>query len=44
MFSYNKYNRVVAQFLEIDQEEAEVWIVNLIRGANIDAKIDLENG
>ena len=35
---------MVAQFLGRSVEEAEVWIVNLIRIANIEAKIDSEKG
>jgi hypothetical protein len=30
--------------LEVTEEEAEVWIVNLVKNANIDAKIDSEKG
>lgn len=33
---------MVSSYLEIPKEEAEIWIVNLIRNANIDAKIDSE--
>jgi len=36
--------KMVAECLGVPQEEAEVWIVNLIRNANMDAKIDLEKG
>ena len=35
---------MVAEHLGVSQEEAEVWIVNLIRNANMEAKIDLEKG
>lgn len=35
---------MVADFLETNLEEAEVWIVNLVRNANIEAKIDSEKG
>eukprot|EP00331_Platyophrya_macrostoma_P032868 CAMPEP_0176439124 /NCGR_PEP_ID=MMETSP0127-20121128/19744_1 /TAXON_ID=938130 /ORGANISM="Platyophrya macrostoma, Strain WH" /LENGTH=447 /DNA_ID=CAMNT_0017823309 /DNA_START=22 /DNA_END=1365 /DNA_ORIENTATION=+ len=42
------YKRVdlkfVAEFLEVPLEEAEVWIVNLIRVLNMEAKLDLEKG
>jgi len=34
----------VAKCLGVPIDEAEVWIVNLIRNANMDAKIDLEKG
>jgi len=34
----------VAECLGVPVDEAEVWIVNLIRNANMDAKIDLEKG
>jgi len=34
----------VAEFLGVDKEKAEVWIVNLIRNANFEAKIDPQNG
>ena len=33
---------MVSSYLEIPKEEAEIWIVNLIRNANIEAKIDSE--
>lgn len=33
---------MVAEYLEIPKDEAEIWIVNLIRNALIDAKIDSE--
>lgn len=33
---------MVSEYLEIPKEEAEIWIVNLIRNANIEAKIDSE--
>jgi len=36
--------KMVAECLGVPQDEAEVWIVNLIRNANMDAKIDLEKG
>jgi acetolactate synthase regulatory subunit len=35
---------MVATYLEVSREDAEVWIVNLIRNANIEAKIDSERG
>ena len=35
---------MVADFLEKNVEEAEIWIVNLVRNANIEAKIDSEKG
>jgi len=42
---YRKVNiKMVAEYLGVNQEEAEVWIVNLIRNANMEAKIDLEKG
>jgi len=42
---YRKVNiKMVAEYLGVSQEEAEVWIVNLIRNANMEAKIDLEKG
>ena len=33
---------MVAKFLGTEKEEAEIWIVNLIRSLNIQAKIDNE--
>jgi hypothetical protein len=36
--------KLVSSFLNRSIEEAEVWIVNLIRIANIEAKIDSEKG
>jgi len=36
--------KMVGEYLGVSQEEAEVWIVNLIRNANMEAKIDLEKG
>lgn len=33
---------MVSSFLGVSIEEAEIWIVNVIRTANIDAKIDSE--
>ena len=38
------YKRHVANSLEFSEEDAEIWIVNLIRNANIEAKIDSEKG
>lgn len=34
----------MAEFLDVQLEEAEVWIVNLIRVLNMEAKLDLEKG
>eukprot|EP01016_Furgasonia_blochmanni_P036700 TRINITY_DN421_c0_g1_i16.p1 TRINITY_DN421_c0_g1~~TRINITY_DN421_c0_g1_i16.p1 ORF type:complete len:131 (+),score=37.90 TRINITY_DN421_c0_g1_i16:65-457(+) len=43
--SYNTLEiSMVATYLEVSREDAEVWIVNLIRNANIEAKIDSERG
>jgi hypothetical protein len=36
-------DRFVAGELEISEEEAELWIVKLIKQANIDAKINIED-
>lgn len=33
-------NRMLAEKLNMTEEEAERWIVNLIRNARLDAKID----
>jgi hypothetical protein len=35
---------MVADFLDKNVEEAEIWFVNLVRNANIEAKIDSEKG
>ncbi|UJR30073.1 hypothetical protein I4U23_017617 [Adineta vaga] len=35
---------LLAEKLNMSSEEAERWIVNLIRNANLDAKIDSQNG
>lgn len=37
-------NRVLAEKLNLNYEEAERWIVNLIRGLKLDAKIDSQTG
>jgi len=37
-------NSVLAEKLNLNYEEAERWIVNLIRGSKLDAKIDSETG
>ena len=34
---------MLAQKLKMDSEEAEKWIVNLVRNAQLEAKIDSEN-
>ena len=34
----------IAEKLNMTQEDAELWIVELIRNARLDAKIDSENG
>lgn len=36
--------RNVAEFLGSSKEEAEIWIVSLIRNVNIEAKIDSDKG
>jgi translation initiation factor 3 subunit E len=36
--------RVLAEKLNLNYEEAERWIVNLIRGSKLDAKIDSHLG
>ncbi|KAK4775983.1 hypothetical protein SAY87_023944 [Trapa incisa] len=35
---------VVVEKLNLDHEEAERWVVSLIRGSKLDAKIDLDSG
>ena len=40
VFYNNKIFSMVAKFLGTEKEEAEIWIVNLIRSLNIQAKID----
>jgi translation initiation factor 3 subunit E len=35
---------MLGEKLNMSPEEAERWIVNLIRNANLDAKIDSQNG
>eukprot|EP01095_Lingulamoeba_sp_RSL-Kostka_P001890 TRINITY_DN1268_c0_g1_i1.p1 TRINITY_DN1268_c0_g1~~TRINITY_DN1268_c0_g1_i1.p1 ORF type:complete len:431 (-),score=114.22 TRINITY_DN1268_c0_g1_i1:302-1594(-) len=35
---------MISEKLNMDKEQAEHWIVNLIRNARLDAKIDLEKG
>ena len=42
VFYKNKIFSMVAKFLGTEKEEAEIWIVNLIRSLNIQAKIDNE--
>jgi translation initiation factor 3 subunit E len=37
-------SRVLAEKLNLNYEEAERWIVNLIRGSKLDAKIDSQTG
>ncbi|KAK7831013.1 eukaryotic translation initiation factor 3 subunit e [Quercus suber] len=39
-----KMREVLAEKLNLNYEEAERWIVNLIRGSKLDAKIDSESG
>ena len=36
--------RVLAEKLNLNYEEAERWIVNLIRSSKLDAKIDSQTG
>lgn len=36
--------RVLAEKLNLNYDEAERWIVNLIRTSKLDAKIDSESG
>jgi len=36
--------KTVAEYLGVSKEEAEIWIVNLIRNSNVDAKVDPEQG
>ena len=38
------YDRVLAEKLNLNYEEAERWIVNLIRNSKLDAKIDSKTG
>ena len=35
---------MLSEKLNLNYEEAERWIVNLIRGSKLDAKIDSESG
>ena len=34
--------KLVAEYLSVNKEQAEIWIVNLIRNTNAEAKVDLE--
>ena len=43
-FSYVNCGRVLAEKLNLNYEEAERWIVNLIRTSKLDAKIDSKTG
>ena len=36
--------KMLGEKLNLDEEKAEVWIVNLIRNARLDAKIDSQEG
>lgn len=38
------FNRVLAEKLNLNYEEAERWIVNLIRSSKLDARIDSKTG
>lgn len=38
------FGRVLAEKLNLNYEEAERWIVNLIRSSKLDAKIDSQSG
>ena len=38
------FHSLLADKLNMSSEEAERWIVNLIRNANLDAKIDSQEG
>lgn len=40
----NFFYSMLADKLAMDKDQAELWIVNLIRNAKLDAKIDLANG
>lgn len=40
----NAFIRVLAEKLNLNYEEAERWIVNLIRTSKLDAKIDSKTG
>lgn len=40
----SNFFRVLAEKLNLNYEEAERWIVNLIRSSKLDAKIDSETG
>ena len=40
----SNFYRVLAEKLNLNYEEAERWIVNLIRSSKLDAKIDSETG
>lgn len=35
---------MISEYVGISEEESEVWIVNVLRNANILAKIDSEKG
>merc|ERR1711931_604218 len=41
---YLYFHRVLAPKLNMSEEEAEKWVVNMIRNARLDAKIDSEKG
>lgn len=43
-FAFNVAYRVLAEKLNLSYEEAERWIVNLIRTSKLEAKIDSETG
>lgn len=34
--------KTVAEYLNVKKEEAEIWVVNLIRSTGVEAKVDLE--
>ena len=44
LFSFFFSSRVLAEKLNLNYDEAERWIVNLIRTSKLDAKIDSELG
>ncbi len=35
---------MIAEFLQSNEEDAEIWIVDVIRQSKIEAKIDSEKG
>ncbi|KAL5198955.1 hypothetical protein ABZP36_002467 [Zizania latifolia] len=44
LFQCFKMNRMLAQKLNMNYDEAELWIMNLVRNSKLDAKIDSVSG